>query len=125
MAEASDLSPISLTLNDYRVTLDNGQWTSDYPDDGRTDHAPPSGAMEKEVIRLRNDKRRLMRDLEKFKRQAREMDELKERWSNLDFKYQLLMDMWTLKQLDTEKQESSRAHSPTSNKNSPRAGTPP
>ncbi|KAH9573062.1 hypothetical protein CY35_02G186900, partial [Sphagnum magellanicum] len=103
MVVASDLGPISLQLNNHRLTFDDCEWTPEF--DTQEVTTGEEGCLGQEVAQLRKDKRRMKKDLDKFAMQAQEMKELKERWNLLDFKYQLLLDMWTMRTLDNKQDE--------------------
>ncbi|KAL2622469.1 hypothetical protein R1flu_002674 [Riccia fluitans] len=100
MAEAADLGPIHMQLDGHRLTFGGGEWQPEYEElpEGK-------GAVEAELLELRREKRKMKKDLEKYQAQKEEMKELKERWNLLDFKYQLLLDMWTMRELDIKRSQ--------------------
>ncbi|XP_073389505.1 uncharacterized protein [Physcomitrium patens] len=101
MLAAADLGPIHLNLDNYRLTFEDCSWTPEYD---APEMPEGVGSVEEEICKLRREKRRMKKDLDKFMAQAKEMKDLKEKWNLLDFKYQLLLDMWTMRALD-EKEE--------------------
>ncbi|KAH7427386.1 hypothetical protein KP509_10G041800 [Ceratopteris richardii] len=100
LAEISDLGRVLLTLDSNRLVYENGHWTADFVEGPIS---APDGSLEKEVIELRREKRKLKKELEKYMSQVQEMRDLKEKWNLLDFKYQLLVDMWSMRVLDNER----------------------
>ncbi|KAG0560985.1 hypothetical protein M758_9G029600 [Ceratodon purpureus] len=103
MLAASDLGPIHVHLDNYRLTFEDCMWTPEYD---APEVPEGAGSIEQEICKLRKEKRRMKKELERFMAQAKEMKELKERWNLLDFKYQLLLDMWTMRALDQKKEEA-------------------
>ncbi|CAK9215092.1 unnamed protein product [Sphagnum jensenii] len=115
MAEATDLGPITLQLDGHHLTFEDCVWLPDYDAE-----IPARGdAMEQELVQLRRERRVMKKELDRYSAQTQEMKNLKERWNLLDFKYQLLLDMWTMKSLDSKRDKSTsprradqRHHSP-------------
>ncbi|KAH9532024.1 hypothetical protein CY35_19G067200 [Sphagnum magellanicum] len=105
MAEATDLGPITLQLDGHHLTFEDCVWLPDYDAE-----IPARGdAMEQELVQLRRERRVMKKELDRYSAQTQEMKNLKERWNLLDFKYQLLLDMWTMKSLDSKRDNTSFA----------------
>ncbi|KAI5078834.1 hypothetical protein GOP47_0006505 [Adiantum capillus-veneris] len=56
LAEISDLGRVILTLDSNRLIYENGHWTADFVEGPI---AAPDGSLEKEIIELRREKRKL------------------------------------------------------------------
>ncbi|GAQ85608.1 hypothetical protein KFL_002440150 [Klebsormidium nitens] len=112
-AEAAALGPVVLELEGNRLTFEDGAWRSDY-------YGPiPKSAegIERELLELRVQVKKQAAELETYAAQAERLREARERWNLLDFKYQLLMDMWTMRVLDNDRD----LHESRSSKGSPRS----
>eukprot|EP00898_Chlorokybus_atmophyticus_P008685 jgi/Chlat1/8818/Chrsp90S08121 len=101
-AAAAECGPIRMELEKgTTIVFEKGQWRCE----GMQGLPNTKEGVEQELMELRNNNRKQLKELDRLKAKLGERKELQERWNLLDFKYQLLIDMWTMRVLDNEKEQ--------------------